>query len=103
MSRTSTRVVAAVATAVVTVVPVFAASSAVAATGTAPRYTVAVELGDELADMAAYLADDAGVDGRSLGTMRHAAAELSKENNGGLGQGLHGRERPDGPQPRRSG
>ena len=86
MSRTSTRVVAAVATAVVTVVPVFAASSAVAATGTAPRYTVAVELGDELADMAAYLADDAGVDGRSLGTMRHAAAELSKENNGAWGR-----------------
>ena len=86
MSRTSTRVVAAVATAVVTVVPVFAASSAVAAPGTAPRYTVAVELGDELADMAGYLADDAGVDGRSLGTMRHAAAELSKEDNGAWGR-----------------
>jgi len=82
MSRTSTRVVAAVATAIVTVVPVLAASSAVAATGPAPRSTVAVELGGELADMAAYLADDAGVDGRSLGTMRDAAAEMSSENNG---------------------
>ena len=86
MSRTSTRVVVAVATALV--LPAVVASSAVAATRTAPRSTLAVEMGGELADLAAYLADDAGVDGRSLGTMRHAAAEMSTENNGAWGSGF---------------
>lgn len=86
MSRTSTRVGAAVATAVVMVVPVVAASSAVAATGTAPRSTAAVQLGEGVADGAAFYADDTGVDGRSLRTMRHAATEIVTELNRAWGK-----------------
>ncbi len=68
------------------VVPVVAASSAVAATGTAPRSTAAVELGEGLADVAAFSPTTRGSTAGRCGTMRHAATEIVTEHNRAWGK-----------------
>jgi hypothetical protein len=88
MSRTSSRVVAALATAAVTVVPLVAASPAGAAPRPAPRHTAAMDFADLLGDGMGADAEDARVDGRSMKTMKPVAAEFSAAWNELMGKGF---------------
>ena len=88
MSRTSSRVVAALAAATVTVVPLVAASPAGAATRPAPRHTAAVGLADLLGDFVGFSADNAKADGRSLKVMQQAVAQIVPSINKDVGKGF---------------
>jgi hypothetical protein len=88
MSRTSSRVVAALATAAISVVPIVAASPAGAATRPAPRDTAAMAFGELLGSFMGFYADDANVDVRSLKVMREVVAEMTPSVNKEFGQGF---------------
>jgi hypothetical protein len=88
MSRTSSRVVAALATAAVTVVPLLAASPAGAVTRPASRSTLSMAVADGMGMITGIYAESAKADGRSVRWMTRAANDLASELDKELGKGL---------------
>ena len=88
MSRTSLRCAGTVAAGLLLVVPVVAAAPAGATGRPAPRTTGAMLFADFVAESAWIGADMDGVDGRSINTMRAAAAEVSADWRKDFGAGF---------------
>jgi hypothetical protein len=88
MPRTSSRVVAALATSAVAVVPLVAASPAGAVTRPASRSTLSMSVADSMGMITGFYAESAKVDGRSVRWMKRASSDLASELDKELGKGL---------------